>query len=422
MSRHELVLALKVLWRRKFFTFVSLFGIALTLGVLTVVAALFEHAFGDRAPETKGDRSLAIYQLEVYGERVEERTEPGYEFLDRWVRDLPGTEAVSLVGVPQNTATYLDGEKISLRLQRADVELWRVLDFEFLEGRPFDEIEARGERVAVLDREIRRRVFGAGPALGRSIEIGRERFRVVGVVENPSPFRRLVNADVWVPIAAEDASGGGDLLGGFRAILLAPSPRDLPAVRAEVRSRLDQVDLAAHDAIALGLAAETPFELWARQVLGGGAFSARHRTDGRGERVDHAARLRGLLVLGALLFMALPSLNLVNLSISRILERASEIGVRKSFGASTRRLVGQLLVENLVLTLLGGLIALPLAAFVLHLVSGTALVDYGNLSMGWRTYVAGFVLALVFGLLSGAYPAWRMSRLHPVQALKETAR
>ena len=51
--------------------------------------------------------------------------------------------------------------------------------------------------------------------------------------------------------------------------------------------------------------------------------------------------------------MLLPAVNLVNLNISRIMERASEIGVRKAFGASSRTLVGQFVVENLVLTLVG---------------------------------------------------------------------
>ena len=54
-----------------------------------------------------------------------------------------------------------------------------------------------------------------------------------------------------------------------------------------------------------------------------------------------------------LLFMLLPTLHLVNLNIGRIEERTSEIGVRKSFGASARTLVGQFVAENVLLTLVG---------------------------------------------------------------------
>ena len=56
----------------------------------------------------------------------------------------------------------------------------------------------------------------------------------------------------------------------------------------------------------------------------------------------------------ALLFMLLPVVSLVNINTTRILERASEIGVRKAFGGSSLTLVGQFVVENVILTLLGG--------------------------------------------------------------------
>src|SRR5256885_1583041 len=72
--------------------------------------------------------------------------------------------------------------------------------------------------------------------------------------------------------------------------------------------------------------------------------------------------LVAIIAAVALLFMALPTLNLVNLNVSRILERASEIGVRKAFGASSRALLGQFLVENVVLTLIGGALGLALSA------------------------------------------------------------
>jgi putative ABC transport system permease protein len=68
-----------------------------------------------------------------------------------------------------------------------------------------------------------------------------------------------------------------------------------------------------------------------------------------------------LLQLFALFVMLLPTLNLVNVNITRIMERSSEIGVRKAFGASSRTLVYQFIVENLILTFLGGFIGMVLS-------------------------------------------------------------
>src|SRR6266571_5322704 len=60
MLTHYLILATKVLLRRKFFTFISLFAISFTLLVLTIATAMLDHAFGPAAPETRQDRTLAV--------------------------------------------------------------------------------------------------------------------------------------------------------------------------------------------------------------------------------------------------------------------------------------------------------------------------------------------------------------------------
>ena len=131
-------------------------------------------------------------------------------------------------------------------------------------------------------------------------------------------------------------------------------------------------------------------------------------------------KLVGLLVGLGLLFVLIPTVNLVNINISRIMERASEIGVRKAFGAPARTLVGQFLVENILLTLVGGagrVRAVDARAAGASAQSGLCQLRAFHAqpracsptASSWRS---------LFGLISGVYPAWRMSRLNPVDALK----
>ena len=119
-----------------------------------------------------------------------------------------------------------------------------------------------------------------------------------------------------------------------------------------------------------------------------------------------------------LLVMLLPTLNLVNINITRIMERSSEIGVRKAFGASSRTLVYQFIVENLILTLLGGLIGVMLSLVIIHIINNANLIANLNMTLDVTVLFIGLLICLIFGLLSGVYPAWRMSRLHVVDALK----
>ena len=104
------------------------------------------------------------------------------------------------------------------------------------------------------------------------------------------------------------------------------------------------------------------------------------------------------------------------------MERASEIGVRKAFGASARTLVGQFIVENIILTLVGGAIGFVLSFFVLRALTASGWIQYAQFQINARVFLYGLALAALFGLLSGVYPAWRMSRLNPVQALKGASR
>ena len=102
----------------------------------------------------------------------------------------------------------------------------------------------------------------------------------------------------------------------------------------------------------------------------------------------------------------------------QVMERASEIGVRKAFGAPSLTLVGQFVVENVLLTLAGGVLALGLARVVLSVISAAGLIPYATFHLNVRVFTYALITALVFGLLSGVYPAWRMSRMHPVDALR----
>jgi putative ABC transport system permease protein len=142
-------------------------------------------------------------------------------------------------------------------------------------------------------------------------------------------------------------------------------------------------------------------------------------TVGNNTSRDSGADALLMLALGLMLvFMLLPAINLVNLNSGRILERSAEIGVRKAFGATSAQLVTQLIVENLLLCLFGGVLGLLCTAAVLAWLEMSGLIPYLKVSINLAVLGYGFLITMLFGLLSGALPALKMSRLDPVHALK----
>src|ERR1700754_1505362 len=112
MLKNYLKIALKVLVRRKFFTFISLFGISFTLVVLMVVTALLDHMLAPMAPESRQDRIIGVYRAVMFGPRSGWSGQAGYKLLDRYARGLEGVERLSIFSAGNNVQSFLNGQKI----------------------------------------------------------------------------------------------------------------------------------------------------------------------------------------------------------------------------------------------------------------------------------------------------------------------
>lgn len=414
MLKNYLKITIAVMQRRKMFTFITLFGISMTLSILIVLTAFYEHLFSANYPEVRRDRSLYATMLEeIDSESGGMRRGPmSISYINTYIKTLKTPEKVGFASVPNTVNTYGNGKKLKLFFKYADPVFWDIMGFEFLEGKAFTQREIdNNEPVAVINDQTRDDYFGKGlPALGKTIEINGQNLRVVGVVRGCPITRMVVAADVYLPYHLQKRDPNNHELGGsYYAIALARSAADLPAIRQEYFGIVPRIPLQHYGDFTpdrLNASLSTYFDSLVEDTF--------FRTG------DGSARTRFFIfiTLFALLFMSLPAINLVNINISRILERSSEIGIRKAFGASSRTLVVQFVIENILLTLFGGLLAILLSAGFIWWFNQSGLIDYADLAINWSVVGVALVLSLAFGLLSGVYPAWRMSRLPAVEALK----
>ncbi|MEJ7807338.1 MAG: ABC transporter permease [Telluria sp.] len=410
MFKNYLLTAYKVFMRRKLFTAINLLCIVLTLVVLMVVTAMLENAFFPSGVEGKSNRFLQVMVLRMESpDSTRTSTSPlGYRLIDQYLKPMKSVELVSAVTTPSPVAVYQDGRVTELHMRRADANYWKILDFTLLAGRlPTAEDDEKGRFVIVINQSSARKLFGPVDAVGKTISVSGQQFEVVGVVKDELHINAF--SDLWAPVTTFPSTEYRDQMSGeFTALLLARHAADLPQIQREVQSIAKQVQMK--DPKAWGKAlfwADTKLDAFARLSIGDA------------DKVDSGAALMlTVLAVAMLVFMLLPALNLVNLNTGRILERSSEIGVRKAFGATSAQLVIQLIIENVLLCLAGGLIGLLCAKGVLMWLENSGLIPYMKVDMNLAVLLYGLLITLVFGLLSGALPAWKMSRLDPVHALK----
>lgn len=409
MLKNYIKIAWKVLQRRKFFTFVSLFGISFTLMVLMVIVAFMDHLLSPSYPEIKRDKTLYIS-----GARFENPENgsmwngpPGFYLVKNYITKMKTPKNIGFysMGFDMVNAYAEDSKKLDLALKKTDANFWDITDFKFLEGKPFNQQHiTEGTMVAVINEATRDGYFGKGVAsVGKYLEVGTNKYRIMGVVENVPLTQIATMGDIYVPYSTSAATlKSTNIIGGYGVLLLAASKADFPAIQAEYQTIVNKVEIPKGHTIFISKAS-TYVDAFAIDTIG------------ENFPVNPLYLLVGIF---AFLFMLLPTVNLVNLNITRIMERSSEIGVRKAFGASSSRLLGQFIVENLMITLIGGLIGIGMTWLVINWLNGSGFIPYLNLKINLRVLWGSLIVCLIFGLLSGVLPAYRMSKVHVVKALK----
>ena len=395
MLKNYLKIAFKVFLRRKFFTFISLFGISLTLVVLMVVASFFDHFFGPFPPEVKQDRTLFVFGIHL--EYPPEQEHMGTDsqdlslyFVDHFIRPLDHVEKVSVREEFAHSVTHYNerGDKVDSWLKHTDAAFWDILEFEFLEGSPFLEREVEeADRVAVINEATRRELFGDERAVGRIVKVDKQRLRVVGVVDHYRYEGPLAHEELFLYRRLRWDRGASEqsLPTSFLIRLQPGTPRSF-----EKRMRKALLPVAR----SWNLEVETLESRRGRSL---------------GERIKFL-RLGGRI---AGFMLAMVGLGLVGVLWQNVTQRTREIGVRRASGATRGQVcaqfVGEVMVVATFAAVLGGMLIVQFAFFDLFP------------SVAPEVYTAGLLCAagILYLLVSVAalYPGWLATRVQPAAAL-----
>ncbi len=406
MLKNYFKIAIAVLRRRKFFTTISLFGISFTLTILMVLTAFIDKVVGDDYPDKKRDRSLYITRVEEDGPTNMSSAGPSFYFLNHYAAGLKIPVKIAISSNFNGTNTYVNNKKIAVNYKYTNADYWDVLEYDFTEGKAFSKQQVENaEKVAVISVDMKNAYFGdESSVVGKYLEADNVKYRVCGVVKNVPITSYMTYSDIYLPYTVSKTDYNDRAYRGrYMGILLANSKSDLTKMHDEYEQMVQKMPMESKEFNRIFSHADTYISSY---------------VDTGNEKQSGVLIVLTVIGVFAFILMLLPTLNLVNINITRIMERSSEIGVRKAFGASSGTLVYQFIVENLILTLLGGLIGIVLSFIILKIINSENLIPNLELSLNLTVLFIGLLVCLIFGFLSGVYPAWRMSKLNVVNALK----
>lgn len=413
----------------KMMTWVSISGTALAIFLVMTFIMATRIETVEVKPESNRSRILVAKNLHAEyldGKGDMSASGLGPESIRKFYEDLDGVEVISYINAWDNTvdANLKGEESITCAELSVDENFWKVYDFHFVDGRPFDEAERKADmKEAVITTGTARKLFGEEKVAGREIEINMMPYTVVGVVEDGSPILSSSYAKIYRIFNIDSAEPNQNVnwFGNVNARLLLKEGTDPQDVKRQVEERYR---LAAADAARDGIRIIYHDQPYTAEDLAAGTMGSNNSPDTKRQRNIHYF-IYAILIL-------LPAINLSSMTRSRLRHRVAEIGVRRAFGAKRINIVTQLFGENLIITLIGGIIGLALS-LVFILFASTFLFNFSNslesslelidatpdleMVFQWSTFFIALFICLILNILSATVPAWRASLTEPAVAL-----
>lgn len=318
-----------------------------------------------------------------------------------------------------------------------EVRDWRDL----VEGDMFTDTDVRNaSRVAVVGQTIARELFGGRSPVGQEIRIQSVGFRVVGMlsIKGANAFGQDQDDIILAPwttikYRVVGSTGGGAASGGSASAtattssIFPPATSVFPPVSDEPLEQpmmakfanVDQILASATSGpeIKTAISAVTQLLRERHRLRPGEAddFAIRDMTESAKALSSTTNMMTNLLLAVALISLIVGGVGIMNIMLVSVTERTREIGLRMAVGARSRDILMQFLTEATVLCLIGGLLGLALGR-------GAAILVRELLR--WPTeasveaIVASIVVSAVVGVAFGFYPAFKASRLDPIEALR----
>ena len=423
----------------KLFSTIYIAGTAVAIASAMVVAIVLNIILADIAPEVNRSRTLYAegYIMTDSTRDAGAPILPGFseDAIDSCFKKMQCVEAAAGVTHYRHTICNEKMEnKVYQMIVGCDTELYRLYDFTFIEGRPFSEKEFRdGERVCVISESMARKLGNPERIVFPELE-NSPSYRVVGVIKTVSAMAMFAASEIYLPYTTKDIQMFGkkkpdmsiDYAGTLEVRILLRKGYGRNDFLNELEPmRQHYIALASSE---LGQHAE-----WV--VNADTHFFKNVQFFEKGDQ-DLGQKALNLMPIGLmiLLFLFLPAINLSGLVANRMEARRPEMGIRKAFGAKRHTLLHEVIFENLVLTLCGGVVGWLLSWLFIYVSRNNdifvSMFDKGwndsfNMDLNFQMFftptlsIVCFLCCAVLNLMAALIPSWRSLRKPIVESLNQ---
>ncbi len=401
--------ALSSIMGHKMRSFLTMLGIIIGVASVVVIMALGQGMTKQVTDMFSADtRDIQIYYVakdsdskSIFDDIDSSSSDSGPKIQEEWLQkitsDVSGVKNYYLTNSTTATVSLNKKKAKNVNIVGVNKTYFDVKKYKVVAGRNFrsDDYE-HFSRIIMLDTKLAVKLFGSNDAaLNKQVSVGSKTYLVVGVYKDPNSGSSLYGM----------TSGGNAIMTNTQ--LAAEFNVN------EVDGAFVHVDDATEATTVGTEAAKMMTQL-------SGVKTGHFTIFDMSKEIAEINSAYGMMttVIGAIAGISLlvGGIGVMNIMLVSVTERTREIGLRKALGATRRKILTQFLIESMVLTLLGGLIGLGLAAGLTNLLNGSM----GDMepSISFNVAIGSLIFSALIGMIFGILPANKASKLDPIEALR----